>query len=101
MAIHTKIEDQVPTTLAEASLKPRGGVFPSPRQWRDQIFYQILPDRFSDGKEGSRPMFDFQSPGQFKARDKAAWMAAGNRFVGGTIKGIQSKLDYLQRLGVT
>ncbi len=28
-------------------------------------------------------------------------MAAGNRFVGGTLKGIESKLDYLQQLGVT
>jgi glycosidase len=101
MATHTKIEDWVPTTLAEASLNPRGRVFPSPSQWRDQIFYQILPDRFSDGKEDSRPMFDYHGLEQFKAKNKAAWMAAGNKFVGGTIKGIQSKLDYLRKLGVT
>lgn len=101
MATYTKIEDTIPTTLAEASLKPRGRVFPSPGQWRDQVFYQILPDRFSDGREASRPMFDLNGPGQFKAEDKAAWMAAGNKFVGGTIKGIQTKLGYLQKLGVT
>ena len=101
MRTFTKIEEDAPRTLAEASLTPRGRVFPSPSQWRDQILYQLLPDRFSDGREGSRPMFDPTQPEQHKAGDKAAWMAAGNRFVGGTIKGITSKLDYLQDLGVT
>jgi glycosidase len=28
-------------------------------------------------------------------------MAAGTRFSGGTLKGIESKLDYLKGLGVT
>jgi len=36
----------------------RGRVFPSPEQWRDQIFYQGLPDQFSDGREAARPLFD-------------------------------------------
>jgi len=101
MATHTKIEKQFPRTLAEANLTPRGRVFPSPVNWRDQIFYQLLPDRFSDGQEGGRPLFDPSHPEQFRAKDKAAWMRAGNRFTGGTLKGIQSKLDYLQGLGVT
>jgi glycosidase len=101
MAMATKIEKSVPRELAQADLKPRGTVHPSPVDWRDQIFYQLLPDRFSDGGEGQRPMFDHNLPDAFKARDKAAWMAAGNRFVGGTLKGIESKLDYLQGLGVT
>jgi glycosidase len=82
-------------------LKPRGSVHPSPIDWRDQIFYQLLPDRFSDGREDEREPFDPDSPTKFKAEDKAAWMAAGTRFVGGTLKGIHSKLDYLQDLGVT
>ena len=101
MTTFTKIEDEAPRTLRTADLKPRGRVFPSPATWRDQLFYQLLPDRFSDGREATRPMFDPAQPEQFKAGDKAAWMAAGNRFVGGTLKGIQSKLDYLQGLGVT
>ena len=95
------IEEQAPRALDAASLTPRGRVFPSPIHWRDQVFYQLLPDRFSDGGEATRPMFDYRHPGQFAAPDKAAWMAAGNRFVGGTLKGAQSKLDYLQELGVT
>ena len=101
MTTQTPIEEQAPRTLAAASLTPRGRVFPSPSHWRDQIFYQLLPDRFSDGGEATRPMFDYRHPEQFAAPDKAAWMAAGNRFVGGTLKGAQSKLDYLQELGVT
>jgi glycosidase len=101
MTTHTPIEEHVPQRLADANLMPRGRVFPSPDHWRDQIFYQLLPDRFSDGREDTRPMFDYRQPDQFKAPDKAAWMAAGNRFVGGTLKGAQSKLDYLQALGVT
>lgn len=101
MSSRTRIEEQAPRTLAEADLTPRGQVFPSPAVWRDQVLYQLLPDRFSDGGEEARPVFDPASPGQFAAADKAAWMAAGTRFVGGTIRGIASKLDYLQGLGVT
>lgn len=101
MTTQTPIEEQAPRTLAAASLTPRGRVFPSPSHWRDQTFYQLLPDRFSDGGEATRPMFDYRHPEQFVAPDKAAWMAAGNHFVGGTLKGAQSKLDYLQGLGVT
>ncbi|MGK7906946.1 MAG: alpha-amylase family glycosyl hydrolase [Synechococcus sp.] len=97
----TKIEATCPRTLAAADLTPRGRVFPSPVNWRDQILYQLLPDRFSDGGEEQRPMFDGRAPEQFKAQNKAAWMAAGNTFNGGTLRGIQSKLDYLQNLGVT
>jgi hypothetical protein len=101
MTPRTRIEEQVPRTLAAANLTPRGRVFASPAQWRDQILYQLLPDRFSDGLEGTRPLFDRRCRATFTARDRAAWMLAGNRFVGGTIKGIESKLDYLQSLGVT
>ncbi|MFN8484208.1 MAG: alpha-amylase family glycosyl hydrolase [Anaerolineae bacterium] len=101
MTTQTPIETEPPRTLAEANLTPRGRVFPSPFRWRDQIFYQLLPDRFSDGHEDTRPMFDPGHPDQFKAADKAAWMSAGTRFVGGTLKGALSKLDYLQGLGVT
>jgi len=97
----TQIEKEAPRRLSEASLKPRGRVQPSPLDWRDQILYQLLPDRFSDGNEEERPLFDPSKPDEFKAPDKARWMAAGTRFSGGTIKGIASKLDYLQGLGVT
>ena len=51
----TKIETSVPKGLSEADLKPRGRVHPSPIDWRDQIFYQLLPDRFSDGSNWALP----------------------------------------------
>jgi glycosidase len=63
--------------------------------------YFLLPDRFSDGGEASRPLFDRANPGQFRAPDKRAWMEGGKKFQGGTLKGIASKLDYLKELGVT
>jgi len=97
----TSIEEFPARTLSEADLHPRGRVFPSPVSWCDQILYQLLPDRFSDGREAQRPMFDRTNPEQFRASHKAAWMAAGNKFNGGTLKGIESKLNYLQNLGVT
>ncbi|MEB3260020.1 MAG: alpha-amylase family glycosyl hydrolase [Cyanobacteriota bacterium] len=37
---------------------------------------------------------------QFRVRDKAAWMRAGLDFTGGTLRGILSKLDYLEGLGI-
>ncbi|MGF1515454.1 MAG: alpha-amylase family glycosyl hydrolase [Elainellaceae cyanobacterium] len=95
----TPIEAELPRSLAQASLKPRGKVHPSPATWRDQVLYFLLPDRFSDGKEGDRPLYD-PSRAQ-KAKDLQAWAAAGKQFQGGTLNGIRSKLDYLQGLGVT
>jgi glycosidase len=97
----TTIEEFPPRTLSDADLRPRGQVFPSPINWRDRILYQLLPDRFSDGREAQRPLFDRNHPEQFRASSKADWMAAGNKFNGGTLKGIASKLDYLQNLGIS
>jgi glycosidase len=95
------IEPLVPTELVSANLQPRGDVFPSPVDWRDQVLYFLLPDRFSDSGETQRPLYDRANPEQFRAADRRAWMEAGKRFQGGTLKGIASKLDYLKGLGVT
>lgn len=97
----TTIETTAPASLASADLTPRGHVHPSPADWRDQTFYFLLPDRFSDASEASRPLFDSSQPHVHQAQDKAAWMQAGTRFQGGTLKGVQSKLGYLKELGVT
>lgn len=101
MTSKTKIETQKPITVAELNLEPRGKVFPSPHLWKEHIFYQILPDRFSDGQESERPLFDYNQSEQYRVQDKGAWMEAGLRFTGGTLQGIRSKLDYLQGLGIT
>ncbi len=97
----TQVENTAPRDLSQLNLTPRGRVFPSPMLWKDHVFYQILPDRFSDGREAERPMFDYRDPEKHRALDKRAWMAAGLRFTGGTLKGVRSKLDYLQNLGIT
>ncbi len=66
--------------------------FVDPPQWaKDAVFYQIFPERFSNGDTrndpkgaqpwGSKPTFD--------------------NFMGGDLKGIRKNLDYLQSLGVT
>ncbi len=99
--MQTVIERSVPTQLAEADITPRGRVFPSPEDWRDQILYSLLPDRFSDGLENQRPLFDPAHPDQFQATDPSAWRESGKRFQGGTLRGIASKLDYLRDMGVT
>lgn len=97
----TIIEPLAPRSLVEADLRPRGTVHPSPADWRDQTIYFLLPDRFSDGNENARPLFDRQQPEHFRTRDKRAWMSGGRNWQGGTLKGVQSRLGYLQDLGVT
>jgi glycosidase len=97
----TKIEEEAPLELSKVDLRPRGPVHPSPIDWRDQILYQLLPDRFSDGLEDGREMYDPDEPERFQSEDIEAWMKAGTRFAGGTLNGIRSKLDYLQGLGIT
>ena len=97
----TPVDEFTPQDLSDLDLTPRGAVFPSPLLWRNHIFYQILPDRFSDGREQERPLFDRHNPLQHRVQNKAAWMRAGLSFTGGTLRGVISKLDYLQGLGVT
>ena len=94
-------ELSIPETITEINLGVRTKGYPSPETWRDQVLYFLLPDRFSDGGELQRPLFDRNNPNQYKALDKGAWMSSGTRFQGGTIKGITSKLDYLRGLGIT
>jgi glycosidase len=75
--------------------------------WRRQLIYFLLPDRFSDTVP-ARPALDPTNPHPLppNALTKAwywnLWAISGrNRFQGGTIKGITSRLDYLKGLGVT
>ncbi|SDH56987.1 alpha-amylase family glycosyl hydrolase [Nitrosomonas sp. Nm132] len=85
---------------------------PSPAAWEDQVLYFLMLDRFSDGKEksyldnsgspvltGTTPQFQFDRDA-YKA-DRKQWAAQGNRWLGGTLKGLASKIGYLKRLGVS
>jgi glycosidase len=81
--------------------------FPSPIDWRDELLYFLLPDRFSDGNEASRSLLtrdeirDFRRASSRPNWDWKAWADSGRRWQGGTIKGITGQLDYLQELGIT
>jgi len=99
-----------PESVHGISCRPeRQSYYPSPVDWRDEVLYFLLVDRFSDGREDSRELLE-------KANIKAArpelpdgepwrwdnWSKSGRqRWQGGTIEGVTSKLDYLRQLGVT
>ena len=46
--------DDVHTLLERAAAL--GGYTPSPADWRDEVLYFLLPDRFSDGREDTREL---------------------------------------------
>ena len=93
-----------PASLAGLALPRRAPCFPSPADWRDEVLYFLLPDRFSDGGEASRPRLDRANlpaarPASFRF-DRWA-QGGGERWQGGTLRGIASKLDYVKGLGAT
>jgi len=87
----------------------RQSFFPSPVDWRDEVLYFLLVDRFSDGREDTRPLLDRRDletarpmlpDGQLWRWDN--WAKSGaKRWQGGNIKGVKSKLGYLKKLGAT
>lgn len=99
-----------PASLAEIEwpVSP-DGPYPSPVDWRDQVLYFLLPDRFSDGLESSRPLLDRSNlPAARPALPDGTpwrwdrWAESGAfRWQGGTLNGIRSKIGYLNGLGVT
>ena len=109
-------QDQLAKLNLAALPRPEGGYFPSPSAWEDQVFYFLMLDRFSDDNEqayrdiqgnvvtsGKTPLFqpgDRENAVQTSA-EAAHWREAGGRYVGGSLKGLTSKVGYLKRLGVT
>src|SRR5690242_7040118 len=93
-----------PSSVRAIELPRRTAYHPSPADWRDEILYFLLPDRFSDGQEAGRPLLD---PAARAAARPAGWRwdalaaSGGDRFQGGTLAGAASKLDYVQGLGAT
>ncbi len=91
--------------------------FPSPAAWEDEVLFFLMLDRFSDGKEkggykdnngkkvttGSTPLYKSEDAGNATStpEDRQKWFEAGNQFVGGTLRGLESKIGYLKRLGIT
>jgi glycosidase len=62
---------------------------PSP-DWRDQVIYFVMTDRFADGDASNND----QGAGEFKAGD-------GTRFNGGDLAGLTRRLGYVRGLGAT
>ena len=90
--------------------------YPSPPAWEDEVLYFLMLDRFSDDNEndyidndgnrvttGSTPLYQNQDGGNATTTeaDRQQWGRAGSGFVGGTLRGLQSKIGYLKRLGIT
>lgn len=103
-----------PRTIAaaRANFPRRDLVHASPSDWRDEVLYFLLPDRFSDGREHTRPRLDRHQLADRRSAYARAnglsewrwdrWMQSGrDRFQGGTLAGITSRLPYLANLGVT
>jgi hypothetical protein len=89
-----------PAQISNVWLPGRGPSHPSPADWRDEVLYYVLPNRFSDGAEGGRSLLDranLQHP-----PDWDPWLRSGmERWQGGTLAGLQTKLGYLRDLGVS
>ena len=62
---------------------------PSP-DWRDQIIYFVVTDRFADGDPGNND----QGAGEFGAGQRS-------RYNGGDLRGLVQRLDYIRGLGAT
>jgi glycosidase len=85
----------MPTSARELDFTPRGDVFPSPRDWRDQVVYHLLIDRFDNAAEDLQPYDGQRKPtGELDPEQ-------GNIFQGGQIRGITRRLDYIRQLGAT
>ena len=79
----------------------------SPADWRDEVLYFVLPDRFSDGGEETRPLLTRDEIRTLRAANSRPgwnwqqWAESGKRWQGGTIEGIRGRLPYLSGLGIT
>ncbi len=75
----------------EYSTTKRSSYFPSPPNWREIPFYTVLLDKFADGDPSNNDYF-----GTVYEWD---WRETQLRF-GGDLRGLLSKLDYLQGMGI-
>lgn len=98
-----------PDELAVLDLPRRQRYHSSPDSWQDEVVYFLLVDRFSDAAEGNRPLLDRSKLADARPDHSNgepwrwdSWATSGSdRYQGGSLAGVTSKLDYLQGLGVT
>ncbi|MCP4391314.1 MAG: alpha-amylase, partial [Gammaproteobacteria bacterium] len=102
-------QDRPESIRTDVSLPRRRRYHPSPADWRDEVLYFLLVDRFSDGQEETRSPLDRTNlsaarpplpNGEPWRWDR--WAESGaDRWQGGTLRGVTSKLGYLKSLGVS
>lgn len=85
---------KMPHSVDQLDFTPENPVFPSPLDWRDQVIYFLLIDRFDNNAEDIPP-YDPESV--IPDRDTEQ----GHVFQGGNLKGIIRRLDYIKNLGAT
>lgn len=97
------LETKRPSSARDLAIPRMGLYFASPADWKGEILYLLIPDRFSDGREDERPLMDHASvAADSGAVPASSWAASGEgRWQGGILAGVASKLDYLKTLGVT
>lgn len=79
-----------PGPAGAAAPAPSASLHVSSPDWRDQIIYFVMIDRFDDGD----PSNNDQGAGEYDPAD-------GARYSGGDLKGIARRLGYIRGLGVT
>lgn len=108
--VESALKQERPESVEREVRLPRHqAYFQSPSDWRDEILYFLLVDRFSDGKESKASLLDRNNLSASRPKGKGGedwrwdkWAeSGGERWQGGTIQGVHSKLDYLEKLGVT
>jgi 1,4-alpha-glucan branching enzyme len=108
---HNNLEQSI-NDIDWQTYQQRSTFTPSPAAWEDQVLYFLMLDRFSDGNEkgyndnddnpvntGATPLFQFDADAYQANRQQ--WADQGNRWLGGTLKGLTGKIGYLKRLGVS
>ncbi len=81
-------------SVSNLAFQPGPSPFPSPADWRDQVIYFLLVDRFDNN--------DTNTPAYVAGGDvQQNTPGAGHYFQGGNLKGIVRRLDYLKELGCT
>lgn len=98
--------NQRPESLSKLTQPQRESFHPSPVDWREEILYFLLPDRFSDEQTANRTPLDLNNiPFPPNTPAPVQWdkwaQSGGGRWQGGTLKGLESRLGYLEELGVT
>lgn len=75
---------------------------PAPAWLQDSVVYQVFPDRFAPDPTGAQPTLpDWAFPARWDQTPDIGSPRMGREIYGGTLGGIESRLDHLSDLGVT